>query len=58
VSSRDREPLATEHLPGSADRVQSIGLRTVVALAGRPVELDDPLAMPFKRDGETSPVAG
>ena len=58
VSSRDAEPLAAEHLPGGADGVQGVGLRAVFGLAGRPVELDDPLAVPLKRDGEAAPVAG
>ena len=58
VSSRDTEPLAAEHLTGCADGVQGVGLRAIFRLAGRPVELDDPLAVPFQRDGETMPVAG
>ena len=58
VGSRDAEPLAAEHLAGGADGVQGVGLRAVFGLAGRPVELDDPLAVPFERHGETAAVAG
>ena len=58
VSSRDAEPLTAEHLAGGADGVQRVGLRAVFGLAGRPVELDDPLAVSIERDGEATPVAG
>jgi hypothetical protein len=58
VSSRDAEPLAAEHLASGANRVKGVGLGAVLGLAGRPVELDDPLAAPVEGDGEPTPVAG
>jgi hypothetical protein len=58
VSSRDAEPLAAEHLAGGAHGVQGVGLGAVFGLAGRSIELDDPLAVALERDGDSSPVAG
>src|SRR5829696_145503 len=58
VSSRDAEPLAAEHLASGTDSVEGVRLRAVLRLAGRPVELDDPLAGAFERHGEAAPVAG
>jgi hypothetical protein len=57
VDSRDAEAFAAEHLAGGADGVQGVGLGAVLALAGGPVELDDPLAAPCERDSEATPVA-
>jgi hypothetical protein len=58
VGSRHAQPVTAECLAGGADGVQSVGLGAVLALAGRPVELDDPLATPAECCGEAPAVAG
>jgi hypothetical protein len=58
VSSGHAQPITTECLAGGADGVQGVGLRCVLALAGRAVELDDPFAAPAQRRGEAAAVTG
>ena len=58
VGARFAEAITSECLARRPHGIEVIGLGAVFGLAGRPVELDHPLAQPRQRDAETAPVAG
>src|SRR5215213_3139013 len=51
------KPFPAQHLAGGTDRVEGVGLRAFFGLAGRPVELDDPLTVALQCDGQARPAA-